>query len=114
MLKIIGAIAAMMTSAAGAEPNPPGPIYLVAEPAEQGVRVKVLGSPTGSYEAVFSLEVTSNGNRSVHHGSARLGSGEAVTLSTVTLGDAKPGEWRAHLRVEPRGSSAYEQTRTSF
>lgn len=114
MFKILGAFAAMMSSVGATPAAQTAPIYLVAEPAEEGVRVKVLGASPSHYEAVFSLEVSSNGNRSLHRGSARLGGGEPVTLSTVTLGGAKAGEWRAHLKVEPVGSGAYEQTRTSF
>jgi hypothetical protein len=65
-------------------------------------------------DATFTLEVTSEGNRSVHRGTARLEGGDTVTLSTVTLGNARPGEWRAHLRVEPNRQAPYEQTQTAL
>ena len=116
MFKLVGVLAAMMASVsgvAGAEGSR-GPIHLVAEPAGEGVRVRVVGASEAPYAATFSLEVVSGGNRSIHRGSANLQGGEAVTLSTVTLGNAAPGQWRAHLRVEPQGSAAYEENRSSF
>jgi hypothetical protein len=103
-------MAAMMASAsAGAE----APIYLVTEPAEQGIRIKVVGAPKADIDATFALEVVGSGNQSRHSGSASLRAGETVTLSTVTLGDVQPGQWRAHLRVQPQGGTAYEQVRTA-
>ncbi len=116
MLKVLGALAAMISSLSG-QAGPSGgrePIRIIAEPADGGVRVRVVGSASAPYAASFSLEVTSRANRSVHRGSANLAGGESVTLSTVTLGNSPPGEWRAHLRVEPEGGEAYEEIRTSF
>jgi hypothetical protein len=113
MFKMLGALAVITASANAAEP-PAGPIQLIAEPAAEGLRIRVVGASEAPYSAVFSLEVTSGGNHSIHRGSANLQGGEAVTLSTVTLGNAQPGGWRAALRVEPQGSQAYEQVRTSF
>jgi hypothetical protein len=115
MFKLVGALAAMMTSlSGGAGEGARGPIHLVAEPAGEGVRVRVVGSSEAPYAAAFSLEVTSGGNRSLHRGSASLDGGQAVTLSTVTLGNASPGQWRAHLSVVPEGAPAYEEVRDSF
>ncbi len=93
------------------EPRPP--IHLSTESLPHGVRVQVIGAASATYEASFHLEVTSEGNRSVHRGSARLEGGEPVILSSVTLGSEGTRPWRAHLRVEPRGHSAYEQTEAS-
>jgi len=74
MLKLVGVLAAVMSSLpgapAGGEPRPP--IHLVAEPVPQGIRIQVIGASAAEYEASFSLEVSSEGNRSVHHGSATL------------------------------------------
>lgn len=116
MFKLLGVLAAMMSTVSGnaGQEAGPAPIHLVAEPAGDGVRVRVVGASKAAYSASFSLEVTSDGNRSLHRGSVDLQAGDAVTLSTVTLGDAAPGRWRAHLKVEPQGGQAYEQTRTSF
>lgn len=116
MLKLAGVLAAMTSSTSGAsgQSEAPPPVNLVAEPAGEGVRVQVVAASRDPYAASFSLEVTSGGNRSVHHGSATLAGGEAVTLSTVTLGNAAPGQWRAHLTVQPQSGPAYEQVRTSF
>jgi hypothetical protein len=114
MFKLLGALAAMTSSMSGAAGPAGGPIHLVAEPAGEGVRVRVVGSSEAPYAATFSLEVSSAGNRSLHRGSANLQGGEAVTLSTVTLGNAAPGQWRAHLKVEPQGEAGYEEIRNSF
>jgi hypothetical protein len=113
MLKLLGVLAAM-TSITGGEATGAAPIYLVAEPADEGVRFRVVGAPQSDLDASFSLEVSGGGNRSVHRSSASLRAGDTVTLSTVSLGGVRPGEWRAHLRVEPAGRAAYEQTKTSF
>jgi hypothetical protein len=115
MFKLLGAMAAMITSAAGgASEAPASPIYLVAEAAEQGVRVTVVGASAADLDASFTLEVVGNGNRSRHSGSATLRRGERVTLSTVTLGNAQPGQWEARLSVHPQGGRPYEQVRTSL
>lgn len=116
MFKMIGALAAMTSSVFGGAGEVPRaePIQLVAEREGEGVRVQVVGASDRPYAAVFSLEVVSGGNRSIHRGSANLQGGEAVTLSTVRLGNAPEGQWRAQLKVEPQGSQAYEQVRTSF
>ncbi len=116
MLKLLGALAGMMSSVSGTagQGRAREPIQLVAEPAGEGVRVRVIGSSDAPYAANFDLEVSSGGNRSTHKGSVTLSGGETVTLSTVTLGNAAPGQWRAHLKVEPQAGQGYEQTRTSF
>jgi hypothetical protein len=113
MLNLLGVFAAMVTSAP-AGGGAAAPIRLVAEPAGDGVRFSVLGSSTADYQASFALEVHSEGNRSVHRGSARLGDGHPVILSTVTMGNARPGHWSARLVVEPVGGHAYEQVRETF
>lgn len=114
-LKLSGAAAAMMASAGTLGDEPANaPIYLVTESVQEGLRVRVMGASGARLEASFSLEVTGNGNRSLHRGSATLNGGEAVTLSTVTLGNAALGAWRAQLRVEPSGGEAYEQVRDSL
>jgi uncharacterized protein YfaS (alpha-2-macroglobulin family) len=120
MLNLLGAMAAMMswTPSGGQDDGVLQPINMVVEPIGDGIRVRVVGASGTDYEAVYSLEVTSDvaggGNRSSHRGSANLRPGDAVTLSSVTLGEVTPGNWRAHLIVEPRGGKAYEQTRTSL
>jgi hypothetical protein len=108
----MGVFAAMM-SPVPAEAGAAGstPIYLVAEPLPEGVRIKVMGASERDYEATFSLEVMGGGNQSRHRSSARLRGGEPVTLSTVTVGTQ--AEWTARLRVEPRDGEAYEQIRGS-
>jgi hypothetical protein len=77
------------------------------------MRFKVIGASKAQFEATFSLEVTGGGNQSRHLGSAKLAGGEAVILSTVTLGNVARGQWRALLRVESQGGEAYEQVRSS-
>ena len=115
MLKLLGAMAAMMSSVGGvAEGGAMEPIHVVAEPMAQGIRLQVIGASSGAYEASFSLEVTGGGNRSLHRGSAKLRGGDPVILSTVTIGNVKPGQWRARLLVEPQGQEPYEQIRTSY
>lgn len=116
MLKLLGALAGMMSSLSSNAPQDRArqPIQLVAEPVDEGVRVRVVGSSHSPYAASFVLEVNGGGNRSVHNGSVNLSGGDTVTLSTVTLGNLAPGHWRAHLRVEPQAGQGYEQTRTSF
>lgn len=116
MFKLFGVLAAMMSSVSGnvGQERESVPIQLVAEPAGDGVRLRVVGASQAAYFASFALEVTSEGNRSLHKGSANLQGGDTVTLSTITLGNAAPGRWRAHLRVEPQDGQAYEQVRTSF
>ena len=91
----------------------PAPINLVAEPVDGGVRVRVVGSSSADFDAIFSLEVEGGGNVSRHRGSARLRAGDEVTLSTVTIGVAAPAAWRARLRVEPSSGKQYEQVRAS-
>lgn len=115
MLKLLGALAAMTSSFSGSQGQEGAvqPIHLVAQPVGGGVQVSVVGSSKQAYAASFSLEVTSGGNRSVHSGSVSLTGGERATLSTVTLGNTPPSEWRAHLRVEPEAGEPYEQIRTS-
>ncbi len=114
MLKLLGALAAMTSSFSGGQEGAAQPIRVVAEPVGGGVQVSVVGASKQPYAALFTLEVTSGGNRSVHRGSVSLTGGEPATLSTVTLGNAEPGQWRAHLKVEPQSGPAYEQVRTSF
>ncbi len=82
MFKLLGVLAAMMSSVSGnaGQEAGPAPIHLVAEPAGDGVRVKVVGASKAAYSASFSLEVTSDGNRSLHRGSVDLQAGDAVTL----------------------------------
>lgn len=115
MFNFLGGLAAMIVSAAGSPAQAPStPIRVVAEPVAEGLRIRVIGASVAEYDADFVLEVTSGGNRSLHRGSARLGGGEPVVLSTVTLGGGVPAEWRAHLRVQPRGGEEYEELKASF
>jgi len=116
MFKLLGALAALTSSVAGGAGQDPGPapINLIVEPAGEGIRVQVVGASYAPYAAAFTLEVTSGGNRSLHRGSAALEGGGKVTLSTVTLGNAAPGQWKAHLAVQPEGSEPYDQVRTSL
>ena len=93
--------------------RPQPPIYLVAEAGTDSVRVQVVGKSEAPYEATFSLEVEAGGNVSRHRGSAALGGGAPVTLSTVTVGIATGGQWRARLTVEPATGNAYEQVQAS-
>jgi len=115
VLGLIGALLTMLSATSG--DGPTAPIYLVTEPAAEGVRVQVLASAASDLEASFVLEVNSDtvsgGNRSSHRGSAKLRSGETATLSTVTLGNVAAGRWEARLRVEPVGQEPYEQIRNS-
>jgi len=114
MAKIMGILPALMASIA-AQPAEEGrqPIHLRAESVAEGIRIQVIGTSRVDYDASFSLEVTSGGNRTLHHGSARLHDGNVVILSTVTLGKVGKRPWRAHLRVEPRGGIPYEQVEAS-
>jgi hypothetical protein len=80
---------------------------------QQGIRIQVIGSADANYEASFVLEVASEGNRSLHHGTVALEPGQPVTLSTVTVGVPAGRPWRASLKVEPRGRQAYEQVESS-
>jgi hypothetical protein len=114
MLNLLGVLAAMVTSVPAGLGEEPVPIRLAAEPAGDGVRLTVLGASTAEYRATFAVEVQSEGNRSLHRGSARLGGGHPVVLSTITMGNARPGHWSARLTVEPQDGDAYEQVRTSF
>lgn len=114
MFKLLGAMTAMASLIPGTgDDRTETPIYLVAEPAEGGVRVQVLGKSKASYAASFALQVEAGGNVSRHLGSATLLGGEVVTLSTVTVGLAPAAQWRASLRVEPKSGNPYEQVRTS-
>jgi hypothetical protein len=114
MLRVLEIATAMILAQVngGGQSGNSAPIFLSAEPEGGLLRVKVIGAPSVDYEASFSLEVTSNGNHSVHRGSASLKGGDAVTLSTVTLGGATGAEWRAHLKVESSNGASYEQVRT--
>ncbi len=102
-----------MTGTMGGSADERRPVRLVVEPLAEGIRFKVLGSSKEPYEVTFSLEVLSGGNQSRNRGTATLAGGEVVTLSTVTVGNAPPGEWRAVLRVEPRRGEAYEEVSAS-
>lgn len=115
MFNLLGTLAALMSSVVGGAGQQVDrhPIQLEIEGAGAGVRVRVVGSSETAYAATFSLEVISGGNRSLHRGSATLRRGEIVTLSTVTIGNAAPGQWRADLNVEPQDGQAYQQVRTS-
>lgn len=119
MLGIMGVVAAMLSPLTGnsGEPASP-PVYLLAEPVGEGVRLSVVGSSPSELRVSFILEVNSDtvsgGNKSLHQGGGTLGGGVPITLSTVTLGNVTPGRWSARLRVEPRGGQPYEQTKTSL
>src|SRR3712207_946877 len=65
MVKLLGAMAALMSEAVAGEHSGEA-IRLVAEPVEEGVRVKVVGAPQHDLEATFSLEVTGARNQSRH------------------------------------------------
>lgn len=56
MFKLLGVLAAMMSSVSGnaGQEAGPAPIHLVAEPAGDGVRVKVVGASKAAYSASFS------------------------------------------------------------
>lgn len=102
--------AGLLAAVTAAEP----PIRLVAETVPQGVRIQVVGAANADLAAAFTLEVDGDGNRSVHHGSARLArAGEPVVLSSVTLGLAPGRPWHAQLRVQPEAQPGYEQSRSS-
>ncbi len=114
LFKLLSALAAMIALPnAKTTEGARQPIYLVVEPAGSDLRFRVMGASKAEFEASFSLEVTGGGNQSRHLGSAKLAGGEAVVLSTVTLGNVARGQWRALLRVEPQGGEAYEQVRSS-
>jgi hypothetical protein len=89
------------------------PIYLVAEASSDGVLIEVRGSSEANYEALFTVEAKAGENRSLHRGFAKINGQNAVILSSLTLGVPPTGHWSARLRVEPRGSEAYEQIRRS-
>lgn len=106
MLLAAGLVAAMTV------PEPP--VRLVTETVAQGVRIQVVGAAGVDAAATFTLEVDGDGNRSVHHGSARLAREvQPVVLSSVTIGLAPGRPWRAQLRVQPDTGLAYEQSRSS-
>lgn len=105
---------ALLTGLAAMIASGEQPIRLAAEPVPEGVRVQVIGAAGQDIVASFALEVDGGGNRTVHRGSARLGSNDAqVVLSTVTVGLARGRPWHARLRVEPEGRPAYEQSRSA-
>jgi hypothetical protein len=90
-------------------PGGAAPIYLTSERVDGGIRFQVIGTASTRYDASFLLEVNGSGNHSRHQGSAILQRGDRVTLSTVTVGVPPNAKWQARLRVEPTGSSPYEQ-----
>lgn len=105
LLTVAGLVAAMTA---------PEPVRLVAESVAQGVKIQVVGAAGVDAAAAFTLEVDGDGNRSVHHGSARLArEGEPVVLSSVTIGLTPGRPWRAQLRVQPETGLAYEQSLSS-
>lgn len=109
----LGALA-VMTSASTSGGAVSQPIELVIKSVDQGIRVQVVGATDTAYEATFLLEVTSDGNRSIHQGSANIQNQSPVVLSTVSLAKAAVGRWRARLVVEPRGGKGYEQVSTEL
>ena len=111
MLKLIGAAFSMIASSAGGAGD--APIYLMTTPVDGGVKFQVIGAPSAAYQASFLFEVNGEGNQSRHQGSAELHPGDRAILSTVTVGVPARGQWRARLRVEPRGAEPYEQIATS-
>jgi hypothetical protein len=112
MFKLLGILAAMIAPI-GSRAESQHPVRMVAEPVQQGIRIQVIGSADANFEASFVLEVASEGNRSLHHGTVALEPGQPVTLSTVTVGVPAGRSWRASLKVEPRGRQAYEQVESS-
>ena len=84
------------------------PIRILAEPVATGVRVLVVGASDVGYDATFSLEVSSGGNHSFHHGSATLSGGDRTVLSSATFCFAEGRTWNARLLVEPRGGLPYQ------
>jgi hypothetical protein len=90
-------------------PGGGAPIYLTSESVDDGIRFQVIGAASTRYDASFLLEVNGSGNHSRHQGSATLQRGDPVILSTVTVGVHPNSKWRARLRVEPAGSTPYEQ-----
>lgn len=112
MVKLFGILAAMIASPAPPDVAAP-PVRFVAESVDQGIRIQVIGAGETGYEASFELEVTSEGNRSLHRGSVVLEAGQPVILSTVTVGLQAGRPWRASLKVEPKGRQAYEQVQSS-
>lgn len=105
---IIAAAAVGSLQGAAAE----APIRLIAEPAGEGVRISVVGASAREFEGTYTLETRSaqaRGNRSVNRSGAHLRPGREVTLQTIVLGNAVPGEWQARLRVDPKDGEPYEQ-----
>jgi len=102
----------------GAPPGALAPIHLLAEPSGEGVHIRVVGSADSAFDALYTLEVSSDvargGNSSVQRGRARLRPGEAVTLISLRLGDVVPGRWEARLLVEPAGGEPYREVRNSL
>jgi hypothetical protein len=112
MIKLLGILAAMIA------PTAPGagseqPLRMVAESVSLGIRIQVIGSADANCEASFTLEVSSDGNHSIHKGTVALEPGHPVTLSTVNVGVPAGRPWRASLKVESRGQQAYEQVASS-
>jgi hypothetical protein len=90
------------------------PLQLVVEAFQEGVRVSVVGISAAEVRASFKLQVFSNGNQSVHEGSANLRGDKPEVLSAVSLPSVEQGQWRAHLSVQIEGAGAYEQMRTEI
>ena len=111
MLNILGFLAGFMAAPAAQ------PLILLAEPAGEGVHLKVVGASAHAMAAEFQLEVTSQtsggGSSTVQSGSVRLQPRNAVTLAHVTLARVTGGSWTAKLRVKPTLGSPYEIVRRS-
>jgi len=103
------------TAMAPAENDAPPPVQLVAQPTEDGVRIRVVGSSLETVCAKYTLEVSSQGtnsNRSTQRGSVKLIPGVEVTMVTFTLRSKGQG-WTARLTVQPENAPAYEVLKTS-
>lgn len=109
-------VGAGMASSSNANARPAGyePLQLVVEAFQEGVRVSVVGASAARARATFTLHVVSNGNRSLHRGSAYIDGSKPEVLSTVSLPRVEPGQWRAHLSVHIEGAAVYEQVRTEI
>ncbi len=114
-----GLLKAIASAGIAAAPAPAdnAPIYLVFEPAGEGIRLQVVGKSDKAFAASYALEVTSQSrggtNSSTQSGNVRLQPGVPVTLVRLNLGSVQGGNWSAKLRVNPEGGSPYELVRSS-
>jgi hypothetical protein len=106
-------IAAAALAAGGAQAAAPAepPVRLALSEGNGQVRIEVVGLAPATYEASYSLIVTTGqGNHSASSGNVRLQPNIRTVVAAVTVGDAG-GRWNARLRVEPATGSPYEEVR---